>query len=112
MLLHFDMAFILTSKMLYSCLSTVSVLELHPPMVVVSYGDSVSVNCSTPSIGHGGMGWEATYGATDLKENCTFVTWAVENLTDWTIVPKCYINSGDKQPTETLLVVLYSKLFV
>ncbi|XP_035603478.2 hemicentin-1-like isoform X2 [Oncorhynchus keta] len=54
------------------------------------------------------MGWEATFGGTSLEQDVTFVTWTVDNLTDWTIEPKCYINLIDgKQPSKELPVILY-----
>ncbi|KAK6311713.1 hypothetical protein J4Q44_G00173770 [Coregonus suidteri] len=85
-----------------------SPLELNPPRVVVRYGDSVSVNCSTSSTDHEGMGWEATYGGTGLEQDVNIVTWTVDNLTDWTIEPKCYITLNDSnQPIEVLPVILY-----
>ncbi|XP_038836953.1 intercellular adhesion molecule 5 isoform X2 [Salvelinus namaycush] len=82
-------------------------LELNPPRVVVRYGDSVSVNCSTSSTDHEGMGWEATFGGTGLKQHVNVVTWTVDNLTDWTIEPKCYITSLSDQPSKVLPVILY-----
>ncbi|XP_052346991.1 vascular cell adhesion protein 1-like [Oncorhynchus keta] len=83
-------------------------LELNPPRVVVRYGDSVSVNCSTSSTDHDGMGWEATFGGTSVEQDVNVVTWTVDNLTDWTIEPKCYINLIDgKQPSIVLPVILY-----
>ncbi|NP_001117196.1 FXYD domain containing ion transport regulator 5b precursor [Salmo salar] len=82
-------------------------VELKPPRVVVRYGDSVSVNC-TSSTDPEGMGWEATSGGTELHENVNLVTWTVESLIDWTIEPKCYINpQNGSQCTETLPVILY-----
>ncbi|XP_024246068.2 intercellular adhesion molecule 1 [Oncorhynchus tshawytscha] len=83
-------------------------LELNPPRVVVRYRDSVSVKCSTSSTDHDGMGWEATFGGTSLEQDVNVVTWTVENLTDWTIEPKCYINLNDgEQPSIVLPVILY-----
>ncbi|XP_045066730.1 hemicentin-1-like isoform X2 [Coregonus clupeaformis] len=85
-----------------------SPLELNPPRLVVRYGDSVSVNCSTSSTDHEGMGWEATYGGTGFEQNVNIVTWTVDNLTDWTIEPKCYITLNDgNQLIEVLPVILY-----
>ncbi|XP_041730929.2 intercellular adhesion molecule 1 isoform X1 [Coregonus clupeaformis] len=82
-------------------------VELNPPRVVVRYGDSVSVNC-TSSIDSEGMGWEATYGGTGVQEEVNFVTWTVRSLIDWTIQPECYINPhNESQCTEILPVILY-----
>ncbi|KAK6311714.1 hypothetical protein J4Q44_G00173780 [Coregonus suidteri] len=81
--------------------------EFNPPRVVVRYGDSVAVNCSTSSTDHEGMGWEATYGGTGL-EDVNFVIWTVENLTYWTIQPKCYIAlKNGSQCLENFPVILY-----
>ncbi|XP_055753438.1 vascular cell adhesion protein 1-like [Salvelinus fontinalis] len=83
-------------------------LELNPPTVVVRYGDSVSVNCNTSSTDHEGMGWEATFGGTGLEQDVNVVTWTVDDLTDWTIEPKCYITLNDgKQSSKVLPVILY-----
>nr|XP_046172019.1 intercellular adhesion molecule 1-like isoform X3 [Oncorhynchus gorbuscha] len=82
-------------------------VELNPPRVVVRYGDSVSVNC-TSSTDPEGMRWEATYGDTGLHGNVNLVTWTVRRLMDWTIEPKCYIKSQNgSQCTEILPVILY-----
>ncbi|XP_064884048.1 intercellular adhesion molecule 1-like isoform X5 [Oncorhynchus nerka] len=82
-------------------------VELNPPRVVVRYGDSVSVNCTT-STDPEGMGWEVTFGGIGLQENVSFVTWTVGSLMDWTIEPKCYINlQNGSQCTEILPVILY-----
>ena len=84
-------------------------IDLSPPSVVVKYGASVSVNCTTTtSETHEGMGWEATNGGTDQMEDVTLVVWNVANLTDWDPSPICYINIG-KQCEKTLPVVVYSK---
>lgn len=85
-------------------------LELSPPRVVVRYGDSVSVNCSTSSVNNDGMGWEATKGGTKLAEGVSEVNWKVASLEDWTISPKCYINPSDiPQCSVTLPVTLYKQ---
>uniref|UniRef100_A0A673YWK2 Ig-like domain-containing protein n=1 Tax=Salmo trutta TaxID=8032 RepID=A0A673YWK2_SALTR len=71
-------------------------------------GDSVSVNCSTSSTDHEGMGWEATFGGTGFEQEVNVVTWTVDNLIDWTIEPTCYIALIDcEQPSEVLPVILY-----
>ncbi|XP_030646272.1 vascular cell adhesion protein 1-like [Chanos chanos] len=81
-------------------------LELHPPKVVVRYGDPVSVNCST-STKHIGLGWEATVGAVDLRDDVNVITWTVPALTDWVVEPICYVNTDDEQQTKTLSVIVY-----
>ena len=88
-------------------------LELNPPSVVARYGDIVSVNCSTPSADHEGMGWEAEIGSTDLAENVTFVTWTVETsrIETWNVAPDCYITPAGETHNclVSLTVTLYSE---
>ncbi|KAG7460304.1 hypothetical protein MATL_G00220140 [Megalops atlanticus] len=60
---------------------------------------------------HLGIGWEASEGSVDMVQDVQFVTWRVENLTDWHIEPKCYVNFMNgtefKQCEEALQVTLY-----
>ena len=92
-----------------NCPDGESPLLLDPPRVVVRYGDSVSVDCSTSTTDHDGMGWEASQGGTGFEEVST-ITWRVEKLTDWHTEPKCYMTlEGGEQPKKTLSVTLYSK---
>ena len=87
-------------------------IELSPPSVVVRYGDSVSVNCSTSTSLFDGIGWEASQGGKSVK-NVTHMAWTVEKLTEWTISPSCYINpfpeNSFPQCFKNPKVVLYSK---
>uniref|UniRef100_UPI003AAC59FB intercellular adhesion molecule 5 n=1 Tax=Centroberyx gerrardi TaxID=166262 RepID=UPI003AAC59FB len=83
-------------------------LELMPARPVVRYGDPASVNCSTSSTDHVGMGWEAADGGTEFQENVTFVIWTVKQLEDWTMSPKCYITLHDNfQCLKTPFITLY-----
>ncbi|KAE8283339.1 Hemicentin-1 [Larimichthys crocea] len=87
-------------------------IELNPPIVVLRYGHSVSINCSTSESKLDGMGWEATQGGKSLQP-VKHLTWTVEALTDWNISPVCYLNlSPDSQFTEQCSanpkVVLYT----
>ncbi|XP_036945278.1 hemicentin-2-like [Acanthopagrus latus] len=70
-------------------------IELSPPSVVLKYGDSVSINCSTSETKFAGIGWEVPIGGTGLEE-VNHLTWAVENLTDWNISPQCFINPSSE----------------
>lgn len=87
-------------------------IELSPPSVVVRYGDSVSVNCSTSESLFDGIGWEASQGGKSL-ESVTHMAWTVEKLTEWTISPSCYISPSPEssylQCFKHPKVVLYSK---
>ncbi|XP_030646271.1 intercellular adhesion molecule 5-like [Chanos chanos] len=81
-------------------------LELHPPKVVVRFGDPVSVNCST-STKHYGMGWEAPVGGVNMRDDVNVITWTVPALTDWDKAPICFINTDDGQHNKTLSVIVY-----
>nr|AVI05200.1 intercellular cell adhesion molecule-1 [Ctenopharyngodon idella] len=65
-------------------------LQLNPQRVVVEYAGSVSVNCST-SVTHQGMGWETSEKQIG-KSRDNLITWRVSNLTQWDILPYCFIN--------------------
>ncbi|KAK5856116.1 hypothetical protein PBY51_007735 [Eleginops maclovinus] len=86
-------------------------IELSPPSVVVRYGDSVSVNCSTSESLLDGIGWEATEGGISLKE-VSHLAWTVAELKEWSISAKCYINlslnSSFNQCFKILEIVLYT----
>lgn len=83
-------------------------LVLEPSRLVVEYGAKASANCSTTT-SHTGMGWEASQGAVDLKENIQLLLWTVQNLTHWDIKPLCFINLKDRpQIEEELKVTVYS----
>lgn len=84
-----------------------NILELSHPKVVVRFGASVSVNCSTPLADHDGLGWEATSGSVDLTTGVNYITWTVASLRDWTVQPICYINTNEGQNTTMLQVLLY-----
>ncbi|KAJ8251330.1 hypothetical protein GJAV_G00220170, partial [Gymnothorax javanicus] len=66
-------------------------LRINPSSVVVRYGDRVTVNC-TVSGPHEGIGWEASEGSVPMVQNVQFVTWRLDNITDWNIHPICFGN--------------------
>ncbi|XP_051743718.1 intercellular adhesion molecule 5-like [Ctenopharyngodon idella] len=78
-------------------------LQLNPQRVVVEYGGSVSVNCST-SVTHQGMGWEASEGAMPMSRD-NLITWSVSNLREWDIEPFCYINHKDQCQLELPITI-------
>ncbi|XP_068435511.1 hemicentin-2 isoform X2 [Clinocottus analis] len=54
------------------------------------------------------MGWEAVQGGMSL-DKVNHLAWTVENLTDWTISPTCFLNlSPDGQCQKKPTVVLYT----
>ncbi|KAG7505129.1 intercellular adhesion molecule 1 [Solea senegalensis] len=86
-------------------------VELSPSRVVVRYGDSVSVNCSTSETHFDGIGWESPLGGRNT-EKVNHLTWTVKNLTHWDISPFCFItpspNSTFSMCFKSAEVVLYS----
>ena len=81
-------------------------VQLNPQRVIVRYGGSVSVNCST-SVQHRGMGWEAIEGGVPMTRD-SLITWRVPELREWDIEPSCYI-TYTKQCTVNLPVTIYSE---
>ncbi|MEQ2275442.1 hypothetical protein XENORESO_003412 [Xenotaenia resolanae] len=82
-------------------------IDLIPPRVVVKYGDSVSVNCSSSASDFEGIGWEASQGDTGLQET-RHVMWTVERLIHWDIKPLCFFNSVHEQCSTRLGLVIYT----
>ncbi|XP_067221339.1 intercellular adhesion molecule 2-like [Chanodichthys erythropterus] len=82
-------------------------LQLNPQRVVVRYGSSVAVNCST-SVPHDGIGWEASEGAVPMSLSVSLITWRVSNLREWDIKPFCFINTkGGEQCASYLSITIY-----
>ncbi|XP_055045393.2 hemicentin-1-like [Misgurnus anguillicaudatus] len=80
-------------------------IKFNPPSVVVEYGSSVSVNCST-DVTHDGMGWEANVGGVPMTTD-KLITWRVSNLRQWDIRPQCYINYNRTQCKTYLPITIY-----
>ncbi|XP_044038551.1 hemicentin-2-like [Siniperca chuatsi] len=82
-------------------------VEMSPPRVVVRFGDSFSVNCSSLSNQTVGMGWESSHGGTGLRNGATFLILNVNSLQDWAIDPQCYTSLDSGQCLKTLPVTVY-----
>nr|XP_055045403.1 vascular cell adhesion protein 1-like [Misgurnus anguillicaudatus] len=82
-------------------------IKLKPPSVVVEYGSSVSVDCST-DVTPDGIGWEAPEGSVP-KTTDKLITWRVSNLRQWDIRPVCYINYNRTTQCETSLPITVYK---
>ncbi|XDV12641.1 hypothetical protein PO909_001248 [Leuciscus waleckii] len=80
-------------------------VQLNPQSVVVKYGGSVSVDCST-SVPHKGMGWVSSEGGVPLTRD-SLITWRVPELREWDIEPACFINYNKTQCTVYLPVTIY-----
>ncbi|XDV12585.1 hypothetical protein PO909_001212 [Leuciscus waleckii] len=80
-------------------------VQLNPQSVVVKYGGSVSVNCST-YVPHKGMGWESSEGGVPMTRD-SLTTWRVSELREWGIEPMCFINYNKEQCTVNLPVTIY-----
>lgn len=84
-------------------------ITLMPPKLVVRFGDQVSVNCTTSATNISEMGWEASVGATGMK-NSSWVTWMVEKLIYWTVQPMCFVNlENGVQCFESPAITVYSE---
>lgn len=86
-------------------------IKLQPDKLVVEFGAPATANCSTTSI-HFGMGWEASEGPVDSKEDVQFITWSVDSLTHWNIEPICFINLKHDQSEAILPVLIYSESYL
>ncbi|XP_026785439.3 hemicentin-1 isoform X3 [Pangasianodon hypophthalmus] len=69
-------------------------LVIKPSKLLVEYGASASVDCSTttPS-NHMGMGWEASQGAVQTRKDVQLISWKVDSLVHWDIQPICFLNT-------------------
>ncbi|XP_051995626.1 intercellular adhesion molecule 5 isoform X6 [Xyrauchen texanus] len=76
----------------------------NPPELVVEYGASASVNCST-SITVEVIGWNISEGAVQVSED--LVSWSVNELWNWELEQTCYISSNKTQCSQNLMVTLY-----
>uniref|UniRef100_A0A665UH66 Ig-like domain-containing protein n=1 Tax=Echeneis naucrates TaxID=173247 RepID=A0A665UH66_ECHNA len=82
--------------------------ELSPPHIVVPYGGSFSVNCSTSPTLTEGMGWEASQDGIPLKDGVSFLSLTVSNVTDWKISAQCFSNLKDgEQCVKKLPIAVY-----
>uniref|UniRef100_A0A665UGW6 Ig-like domain-containing protein n=1 Tax=Echeneis naucrates TaxID=173247 RepID=A0A665UGW6_ECHNA len=81
----------ITALTLHECVLCSCPIKLNPPMVVVKYGDPISINCSTSETHFEGMGWEAIKAGKSVQET-SHLNWALTNVTDWDINPSCFIN--------------------
>ncbi|XP_062388829.1 intercellular adhesion molecule 5 isoform X2 [Sardina pilchardus] len=82
-------------------------IVISPPSLVVKYGDSASANCST-FIPHNGIGWNSTLGPVSKVQGVQQVSWSVEKLTEWSVKPKCLIDTDDELCYQDLSVTVYS----
>lgn len=90
-------------------------IKLSPSSVVVRYGESVTINCSTLTNQNLGISWESTKGGIGLTK-VSLLTWTIERLTDWGISPYCSIYpSKDAHFTQCITqptIVLYCEFCV
>ncbi|XP_060945579.1 hemicentin-1-like isoform X2 [Limanda limanda] len=84
--------------------------QLSPESVVVEYGHSFSVNCSTSSNGTTGMGWEAKQNGVQLTSGVTFLTLVIPSVKLWKLSPQCYVNLKDHSQCAIRLPVTVYKM--
>ncbi|XP_047199831.1 hemicentin-1 [Hippoglossus stenolepis] len=81
---------------------------LSSKSVVVGFGHSFSVNCSSLSNQTAEMGWESRQDPRELTPGVTFLTLEVSSVKLWKLSPQCYVNLNDKtQCAERLPVTVY-----
>ncbi|GAA6084070.1 hemicentin-1, partial [Tachysurus ichikawai] len=83
-------------------------LVLSPPELLVEYGASASVDCSTATPNTVfGMGWKVPQGAVHVMKDVQIITWKVETLMHWDIQPICFLNPLSTQCSVKLPVTVY-----
>lgn len=83
-------------------------IDIHPPTLVVKYGESASAVCTT-FVPHDGIGWNSTLEPVDAVAEVQNVTWSVKELTEWTVNPTCVIEKDGELCGKDLSVVVYCK---
>ncbi|XP_062264316.1 cell adhesion molecule 3-like [Platichthys flesus] len=82
--------------------------EISPKSIVVEYGHSFSVNCSSSFNQIAGMGWESKQNGIPLTPGVTSLTLVIPSVSLWKLSPQCYVNLNDKsQCTKRLPVTVY-----
>uniref|UniRef100_A0A7N6FHX3 CD80-like immunoglobulin C2-set domain-containing protein n=1 Tax=Anabas testudineus TaxID=64144 RepID=A0A7N6FHX3_ANATE len=72
---------------------------LMPSELVVRFGESASINCTSSHPDFEGMGWEAPHGGSGFVK-IPIVTWKVERVEVWKPDPFCYVTlKNDEQCT-------------
>ncbi|XP_068435047.1 cell adhesion molecule 3-like [Clinocottus analis] len=83
-------------------------VQMKPPSAVVRFGDSFSVNCSSPSDQIESMGVESIYGSAGGSTGNSSVLLNVESVTDWKFRPICFLNHLHLgQCSKVLQVIVY-----
>lgn len=79
-----------------------------PPELVVEFGKSASINCSTTVKHFAKLSWETPVGIP--IEGSHSVTWVVKQLQDWSPGPSCFITlDNNEQHFLTPPITVYSE---
>uniref|UniRef100_A0A3Q1J7F0 Ig-like domain-containing protein n=1 Tax=Anabas testudineus TaxID=64144 RepID=A0A3Q1J7F0_ANATE len=79
---------------------------LIPPELVVRFGESASINCTSSHPDFDIMGWEAPYGGSRYVKS-SIVIWEVERLEVWKPDPFCYVTLEKEQCTVHPNITVY-----
>ncbi len=84
-------------------------ITFNPLDVVVEYGASFSVNCSSRSTTHQfGLSWN---GFSDTMEDSKGISIIVPKVTDWEMIITCYMHSNGTMCSQDLPITIYSEFF-
>ncbi len=84
-------------------------ITFSPLDVVVEYGASFSVNCSSRSTTHQfGLSWNGFYGT---REDSKEIFRIEDKVTDWEMNIKCYMHSNGTMCSQDLPITIYSEFF-
>lgn len=91
--------------------STSCPIEMSPQRAVVGIGDPFTATCNSSTDRVAEMGWESSNGVAPLTRGVTSLSLNIMKVTDYGLVPQCYINFIDgTQCSHELPVTVYSKL--
>ncbi|KAL1278586.1 hypothetical protein QQF64_025259 [Cirrhinus molitorella] len=80
-------------------------IMFDPPDVVVEFGASFSVNCSSTNVTHQfGLSWE---GPDDTMENTEEIIRSVDKVTDWEMNKTCFMYSNETKCSQDLPITIY-----
>ncbi|XP_063043259.1 intercellular adhesion molecule 5 isoform X2 [Engraulis encrasicolus] len=83
-------------------------IDIHPPTLVVKYGEAASAECTT-FVPHDGIGWNSTLKPVDaVMKDAKSLNWSVSELREWTVKPRCWIETEDVECSKEVNVIAYS----
>ncbi|KAG5263770.1 hypothetical protein AALO_G00268370 [Alosa alosa] len=99
---------LLLSLMASVCSQTCNGPFIHPPHLLVRYGDSAQANCTTTDNAVNMIGWETPVGA--ASEGGAHLLWTVASVTEWALTDgiQCYtVSDTQGQCLHHLNITIY-----